>query len=336
MLKVKVLPANCGDCIIISFNDGDIIKNILIDGGVGLTYSNVLKDEVMKIKELNQSIDLLIVTHIDNDHIGGIIKLIEDKSLNTIIKEVWFNSWTNFGKSPYSLSSLSKEIAPKQVKTLENELQDMNIWDNKLIRQGMFRKYEKAKLTVLSPNKNNLNNLNNYIKDEFKITEADDRDKKIETLQKRIFIEDTSIPNGSSIAFLFEYESKETSKKILFTGDAFPSVILEGLTNTKLIDENKNLELDYLKLSHHGSKFNTSDALLKKINCNNYIVTTQGCKGKPNKETFSRILKYHKPINLFFNYKNKKTENIFHENELNDIKINYLPENKIPYLIKVI
>jgi len=31
MLKIKVLPANCGDCIIISFDDGDreIAKELL-------------------------------------------------------------------------------------------------------------------------------------------------------------------------------------------------------------------------------------------------------------------------------------------------------------------
>ena len=29
MLKIKVLPANCGDSIIVSFDDGDRIKNIL-------------------------------------------------------------------------------------------------------------------------------------------------------------------------------------------------------------------------------------------------------------------------------------------------------------------
>ena len=58
MLGIKVLPANCGD----------------------------------KIKDNNQKIDLLIVTHTDDDHIKGIIKFIEDDTLNNYIQEVWFNS----------------------------------------------------------------------------------------------------------------------------------------------------------------------------------------------------------------------------------------------------
>ena len=47
MLRIKVLPANCGDCILISFDDGDMIKNILIDGGIGITYKKFLKNRLI-------------------------------------------------------------------------------------------------------------------------------------------------------------------------------------------------------------------------------------------------------------------------------------------------
>jgi len=67
-------------------------------------------------------------------------------------------------------------------------------------------------------------------------------------------------------------------------------------------------------------------------------VTTQGCNSKPNKETFSRILKYHKPLNLYYNYKNDKTQNIFFIQECVNYKIaqTYLEENREPYLIEVL
>lgn len=333
MLKIKVLPANCGDCIILTFDDGDNIKNILIDGGVGSIYDDILKDEIIKIKGSNQKIDLLIVTHTDDDHIKGIIKFIEDDTTNDCIKEVWFNSWTNFGGKEVKLSHQGKEISAKSARTLENKLKEMNIWNNTLIHQGIYRKYNKAKITVVSPNETSLNNLKNYLKNEFNISESDDRKKSIEFLQKRTFKEDDKIPNGSSIAFIFEYKDK----KLLFTGDSFPSIVLEGLEKMKFIDDTKKLKLDYIKLSHHASKKNISDELLEKIECNNYIVTTQGCNGKPNKETFARILKYHKPLNLYFNYKNAKTQNIFSKQELEEYQITqrYLEENPTSYTIEV-
>ena len=334
MLKIKILPANCGDCILVSFDDGEnIIKNILIDGGVGAVYDDVLKDEIVNIKNEKQKIDLLIVTHTDDDHINGIIKFIEDDTLNDCIKEVWFNSWSNFGRKEVKLSHQGKEISAKSARTLENKLKEMNIWSNELIHQGIYRKYNKAKITVVSPNETSLNNLRDYLKSEFPISESNDRKKTIKFLQKRDFKEDIAIPNGSSIAFIFEYESK----KILFTGDSFPSIVLEGLEKADFINANKKVKFDYVKLSHHASKKNTSDEFLENIECNNYIVTTQGCNGKPNKETFARILKYHQPLNLYFNHKNTKTQNIFSKEELEEyhIRQTYLEENSEHYVMEV-
>ena len=143
---------------------------------------------------------------------------------------------------------------------------------------------------------------------------------------------------------MFEYYERGITKRLLFLGDSFPSIVLQGLKEMNFISSFKRLEVDYVKLSHHGSRYNTSDDLLKSIKCNNYIVTTQGCNGKPNKETFARILKYHEPLNIFFNYKNCKTKNIFLDDDLSSFKItqNYLMENDKqekdfePYVIKVI
>jgi len=333
MLKIKVLPAGCGDCILISFGEEKDIKNILIDGGAGTVYDDVLRNEIVKIRSEKQKIDLLIVTHTDTDHIGGIKKFIEDESLNDCIKEVWFNSWRNFEGKPVKLSHDTQEISAGSAKTLENKLFKMNIWQDKLIAQGISRKYNKAKITVVSPNQDSLESFRGYLKEEFLISESDDRKKKIEVLQIRDFKENTAIANGSSIAFVFEYGSKS----ILFTGDSFPSIVLEGLEKMDFINKSKKAKFDYVKLSHHASKYNTSDEFLKNIECNNYIVTTMGCNGKPNKETFARILKYHESLNLFFNYKTKKTTDIFLHEDFKNYQITqtYLEENLEPYVIEV-
>ena len=336
MLNIKVLPASCGDSILISFDDKGKNKNILIDGGYGSTYKNVIKDEIIKIKNRNECIDLLIVTHIDDDHINGIIKFIEDDNLNELIKEVWFNSWSNFGHKPIKLKHEGNEISSKNAKNLDVKLKKLGIWNNEIIGQGVFRKFKNAKITVISPNTPQLENLKGYIEHEFLISKSDDRRKSIDFLQKRKFIEDTAIPNGSSIAFVFEYSNGNQKKNILFLGDSFPSIVLDGLMKTGFIKNNKAVYFDYIKLSHHGSKKNMSDDLLKNIICNNYIVSTKSCHNHPNKETFARILKYQKNINIFFNYKSEKTKNIFLKNELIDYNISeyYLSDSN--YSIRVI
>ena len=42
-LNIKVLPANGGDSLLVSFAEENNIKNILIDGGIGATYKKSMK-----------------------------------------------------------------------------------------------------------------------------------------------------------------------------------------------------------------------------------------------------------------------------------------------------
>ena len=93
---IEMLPANEGDCILITIPYEDI--RILIDGGTRETYISYLKDRLLQIKEEGKEIDLLVVTHVDNDHIGRIIELLrENRSFaeSKIIKiqNIWHNSY---------------------------------------------------------------------------------------------------------------------------------------------------------------------------------------------------------------------------------------------------
>ena len=101
MNKIKSLKAQNGDSFLISFVDENSMpKNILIDGGREAAYydssNNLhgeLKSEIDAIKARKENIDLLILTHIDNDHICGLLKWFEmDTEAYKLIKNVWFNS----------------------------------------------------------------------------------------------------------------------------------------------------------------------------------------------------------------------------------------------------
>lgn len=93
---IEMLPANEGDCILITIPQEDV--RILIDGGTSETYTSCLRGRLLKIKEEGKGIDLLVVTHIDNDHIGGIIELLKEngsfaKSKIIKIQNIWHNSY---------------------------------------------------------------------------------------------------------------------------------------------------------------------------------------------------------------------------------------------------
>ena len=113
MIKVKMLPASNGDCFLITINDNSEILNILVDGGISTTYSKHLKPLLIEMNNRGEKLNLVINTHIDNDHIGGLISLLKENNTNKIIDidEIWFNGF----------DQVIKEM-PKSIKgCLEND-----------------------------------------------------------------------------------------------------------------------------------------------------------------------------------------------------------------------
>jgi hypothetical protein len=88
--------------------------------------------------------------------------------------------------------------------------------------------------------------------------------------------------------------------------------------------EQNKLELDYWKLSHHGSKYSTSPELLKMISCKRFVISANPSIGNnchPNKETLTRIIQHYRNENItfYFNYKNEKLLSIFAIDKFNNL-----------------
>lgn len=110
--------------------------------------------------------------------------------------------------------------------------------------------------------------------------------------------EDTSLSNGASIAFLFEFEKI----RIAFLGDAYPSVCIDGLLKLGYSCK-KPCCVDLVKLSHHGSKYNCSDKLFQILRTQNYLLSTDGRSGKlPNKTMIAKLLHSCDSATIYCNY----------------------------------
>ena len=75
-MKLQVFQASKGDCLLVTSADG---KRVLVDGGMADSYRDHVAPALGKLRDEKQAIDLLYVSHIDDDHIGGVLKLLSDE-----------------------------------------------------------------------------------------------------------------------------------------------------------------------------------------------------------------------------------------------------------------
>ncbi len=335
---IKFLQASNGDAILISFiDDEENHRNILIDGGLGKTYqyknkkskieAGDLKSTIDLIRGKKQSIDLLIMTHIDDDHIGGIIEWFKsDQDAYKQIKQVWFNSGRLIaeGLSLKPNKDLDCYLNPNttvlnsipQGIEFGNYITEKGIWDKVLIKQdnSTIEKFG-LKFRILSPNKSKLEKLlKDWKKVEPDLLTASLVDDYSISLKEHIkndkFVEDDRVANGSSIAFILTFKDIN----YLFLGDAHPSVIVEGLQEFGFSETNP-LKAELVKLSHHGSKANTSRELLKMIDSDCFVISTNGDTSKhPNKQLLARLIDVKKNCKLYFNY-GDRIANFFSEQD---------------------
>ena len=102
MLKLFVVQAEYGDCLILESSDGNNSNFILVDGGPSQTYKRHL-NTALKMIVTNKNLDLVILSHIDNDHVLGLLELFEailkDKEGNggesIKIEGLWHNSFSD-------------------------------------------------------------------------------------------------------------------------------------------------------------------------------------------------------------------------------------------------
>jgi beta-lactamase superfamily II metal-dependent hydrolase len=325
-MKINVLQVGHGDAIVVETCVGDDTFRILIDGGPANCFEDkkgprktpgALKTVLDGMVSRGEVFNLTILTHVDDDHIGGLLRACEDEKYRPIIfQDVWFNSGRIIAQS------LKMEAPPESVIKINDRSHPLTsiaqgVDFDKLLQKycksprqlrvvtGQKIKIKHGAITILSPTEDQLERLLvKWEKEEpGSLTSAGKRDYGCsldELLKGDVFVEDVSVHNASSIAFLLE----AGGAKALFLADALPSTICQSLHKLGYSAANP-LEVSVCKLAHHGSKANTSSELLSLIRAEKFIVSTNGLRhGLPNKATIARISAASRCSNVLFNYSN--------------------------------
>ena len=333
MLTIKMLPALGGDCIVIKIHRDNVHQIIIVDSGMGRQCNSLLLKEITEWNKAYGPVDLVILTHIDNDHVSGLIRILRNKKIDYLsIKSIWFNYGAKLEEYFKSESAISIQIpnnslytSYRQGRELLELLKERSI---ELIAPVMAGDHivvdEYLHIDVLAPLVEDLNALLEDKKYESVIdnaeletsSEKNDYGDSVEKLNSRAFSEnDITNTNASSIACLLSY----SGHKILLLGDAKVSTIEKRLRHLGASEVNP-LKIDYCKISHHGSKSNTRGSLISIINCDKYMLSTNWKSGKPSKECLSRIVMNTKgPVTFLCNYEPHR--DIFNNDEYDKYKI---------------
>lgn len=333
MLTLQLLPAREGDAIWVRWGSPNAPYQMLIDMGPEETGKE-LRERISALPEDQRSFELIVVTHIDRDHIGGLLSCLVDAEPipGFTTKDFWFNGFAHLdGLKP---QDEFESMGAIQGERLSNWLGTQN-W-NKLFAGGPVCRGNKLplphrdfeggmRLTVLGPTARRLSDLKPVWRKEVEaalrkaqqnisdeglermgansIHALSDKEALLRLAEQQL-TRDNSPANASSIVLLLEYQDT----RILLSGDAFSTDLKESV---QLFSQGQPLELAAFKVPHHGSRRNLCKAMIESVRCPCWLISTDGSRFQhPDDEAVARILSYskHCPITVGFNIRSEYNE----------------------------
>ena len=320
VFTLEALEAKYGDALLLHYGDDTDPRLIVIDGGPASVYGDALRPRLDQIQQKRGGgqleIRMLMVSHIDLDHINGVLKLTQalrrdqestpPKPLPFDILTLWHNSFDDlvgsagatalvdsggaaaaFGEVGAIIAGVAegrrlRQDADALAINMNSGFDDLIQFDAaaKPLRIG-----GKLVFTVVGPRKKELDKLKEEWKK--KIGPILDKEKQKEAAIAEAK-KDTSINNLSSIVVLAEFGDGASKKSILLTGDALGNYVVDSLKDAGKLT-NGTIEVDVLKLPHHGSARNCTKELFQGVRAKHYVVSANGQNDNPDNETFDNL-----------------------------------------------
>ena len=318
MLEVTALPARQGDAIWIRWGAEDDPHQMLIDMGTE-EIGKRIRSDLEALPEASRKLDLLVVSHVDRDHIGGVLTCLAeaDPLPGLEIADVWFNGFTHLSGGRVTADPSLRPMGPAQGERLASWLRKQR-WNRSFDGGPVQRDPSEApktvklhdglQLTILGPTPKRLEEFIPTWKDEVEaalekgtLTDVSpglrpmgsseppelEEPGDLETLAETTNSADGSEANGSSIALLLEYKGR----RVVLAGDAFSEDLVEGIEAVAGADG--RLAVDLFKLPHHGSKKNTFRDLVESVDCGQWLISTDGTQFKhPDAVAIARLVTY--------------------------------------------
>lgn len=354
-MNIEIFPSASGDCVLVTSSDG---KRILADAGLPDAYDKFIASALSRLS----LIDVAYVSHIDRDHIGGILRLLDHEvewrafevsqqrggrmrqpkvPRPPKIGEIWHNAFLEdierteainlgaaLGASAGVLSGLSAAglgtAASMQV-ARDAQMLALSVGDaievnnriaadqldiplNPAFGGKLMTAHQSApialgamSINVLGPTNEELRALRkDWVKwlrknadyaQELKAKHRRDADRlgagatvmDFAMASRNIALaveKDVTPPNLASLVLLVE----ENGRRILLTGDAGDESLLKYLDKAGLLDANGVIEVDVLKVPHHGAHNSFSKTFAHSVRAQHLIFCGDGEHDNPEPE----------------------------------------------------
>ncbi len=315
MLRLHIIQAAHGDALLLEYGEAGAPRFALVDGGPPPAYQEHLRVHLTDIGATGGQIDLVVLSHIDDDHIGGLLNLfgeLEDQQQRgepglVAINDLWHNSFDRaFGPE----LGTRIQVVMEQLAALENSLLSFDFASRSVSQGDALTRLAAAlditlnahfapdrlilvedappdlvfanlALRIVGPTRRNLLRLRKKW-----LRWLEQQQTLLASGNVAALVADQSIPNLSSIMFLAEAEGRT----ILFTGDGRGDYILHGLQQAGLLDHDARLHVDVLKVPHHGSARNASRAFYRQVTADVYVICADGSHENPDYTTLRWIV----------------------------------------------
>jgi hypothetical protein len=321
VFTLEALPARQGDALLLHYGTAQKPKLIVIDSGPPPVYGAAMRPALERLKEArggSLSIRMLMVSHLDDDHVGGVVNLTGElcdqldsgEPESWKIETFWNNTFEDLVKNQPNLgaaeasaiaSSISDVLPPasldragavmasvgqgRRVRDNARRLGDVNkpfaglvMSQKKPIPMG-----DGLSFVVVGPSKAHLLDLQKEWNKKVKALKS--ANKKVAG-QAAAYL-DESVYNLSSIVVL----AQNAGKTMLLTGDARGDYILESLEEVGLLKKGKSMKVDVLKMPHHGSDRNVDADFFERIVADHYVFSGDGRHDNPEPETIALLVK---------------------------------------------
>lgn len=321
----EALQARYGDCLLLTVPGPRGIVRLLIDGGPSGVFRTFLKPRLDQeiVDKTPLTIDAIMVSHIDEDHILGVLDLFgairdaDERQAPRPYQPRWllhnsFDGLIGEGEGGAARTIEGPTVLAGLGGALPNLLQKRESHTARLVLQSYGQGSKLASLAAalkisrnppdegliqFTTDRPRLMRLGDAtltivgplkkeiddLQDKWAKWKAKQKDKEATAALAKYL--DRSVPNLSSIVVLMECNGT----RVLLTGDARGDHILKGLKQAGLMPTSDPLKVDILKLPHHGSARNLDDDFFEKIHADHYVASGDGTYGNPDLDALKMI-----------------------------------------------